>query len=153
MGFFQALKTYSENSRRIMPVWDHSTAPALETHSPFMASRGPAQLRTNRLQGVASLAAGMSVLAIPASRWCRARSWLSPRTGRTQYPRLLQLTGDQTQHLAILGVFLSCTSQVGNNQLGFSARFLTKYFSSLSCEAIAPSTALSDANGALSPDK
>ena len=38
MGFLQALKTYSENSRQIVPVWDHSTTPALEIHSPFMTS-------------------------------------------------------------------------------------------------------------------
>lgn len=37
MGFLQALKTYSENSRQIVPVWDHLTAPALEIHSSFMA--------------------------------------------------------------------------------------------------------------------
>ena len=82
MGFFQALKTYCENSRQIVPVWDHSTAPALEIHSPFMASEGHTAL--DRLQGVASMAAGMSVLVIPAGRWCWACSWLSPRTGKTQ---------------------------------------------------------------------
>lgn len=153
MGFFQALKTYSENSRRIMPVWDHSTAPALETHSPFMASEGhtaPDQPPARCGQpGCRHERPGHPCQqVVPGTQLAQPQDRQDPVP-----PRLLQLTGDQTQHLAILGVFLSCTSQVGNNQLGFSARFLTKYFSSLSCEAIAPSTALSDANGALSPDK
>ena len=33
-GFLQALKMYSENSRWIVPAWDHSTAPAWKSALP-----------------------------------------------------------------------------------------------------------------------
>ena len=80
MGFLQALKTYSENSRQIVPVWDHLTAPALEIHSPswllkHTTALGQLPTRCGRR--------GCSVLVIIASRWWRARSWLSPRAGKT----------------------------------------------------------------------
>lgn len=56
MGFLQALKTYSEDSRWIVPVWDHSTAPAWKSALPSWPLKHTQSCGTDGLRGVASMA-------------------------------------------------------------------------------------------------